>query len=410
MRNEVGQRNKAQQQTYAHAEGQAGDSADQRDNGGFDEELTFDVDGSCTECLADSDLASALRDGDQHDVHDPDAAEGEGKERDGSEEQGHHGEDSLGKLRPIEGVPYPQSFFVVWIVVVTFGDDPFDLGDCFFVQIGRDGFDDDVVDEAANDAGALGWGEVARHGGVVGKELRVVRAASVAAILFLLGENADDGVLIAVDYQGLSDDGLAGKELAVRFGAEEDHASALGFILLGHQASLFDGEGAKALVLRPDPADGAVRCIPLAHLGDGATQLRTYGFDQRGLLLDGDGVIDGEANIPAGSVSACLSACFSTEEDGNVSADAAEMLFLIYVEADAEADQQNDRGDTPHDAEHRQKAAKLRFPERGQRLLKNLVERHRRNGSRTRMELLPRLRKNHREGSFTECIQGDALR
>ena len=109
--------------------------------------------------------------------------------------------------------------------------------------------------------------------------------------------------MVAVDHEGLADDGLAGEELAVGFGAEEDDAGALGFILLGHQASLLDGERAEALVLRPDAAYGAAGGVPLADLGDGAAQLRAYGFDERGLLLDGDGVIDGEANVAAGSVS-----------------------------------------------------------------------------------------------------------
>ena len=185
--------------------------------------------------------------------------------------------------------------------------------------------------------------------------------------------------MIAVDHQGLADDGFAGKELAVGFGAEEDDAGAFGLVLLAHEASLLDGEGAKALILRPDSAYGAAGCVPLADLGDGAAQLRAYGFDERGLLLDGDGVVDGEANVAAGGVSAGLCAGLAAEEDGDVGADAAQMLLLINVEADAETDQQNDRGDAPHDAEHGQEAAKLRLPEGGQRLLEDLVERHRRN-------------------------------
>ena len=173
------------QQTDADAEGQAGDSADERDDGGFDEELAFDVDGGCAERFADADFARALGDGDEHDVHDADAAEGEGEESDGSEEEGHDAEDALGELGSFERVPDPQSFFVVGIVVVALGDDSLDLGNGLFVQVGRDRLDDDVVDEAAHDSGAFRWREVARHGGVVGKELGVVRAAAVAAVLLL---------------------------------------------------------------------------------------------------------------------------------------------------------------------------------------------------------------------------------
>ena len=155
------------------------------------------------------------------------------------------------------------------------------------------------------------------------------------------------------------------KELPVCLGAWEHHALAFGRILLRHEASLLDGEGAEALVLRPDSAYGAVGCIPLTDFRNGTAQLGAYGFDERGQLLNGDGVIDGEANVAACGVSSCLCAGLSAEEDSDVGADAAEMLLLVQVETDAEAHEQNDRGDAPHDAEHRQEAAKLRFPERG---------------------------------------------
>ena len=379
MGNEVGQRNEPQQQTDAYAEGQTGDPADQSDDRGFDQELAFDIDGGCAERFANADFARALGDGDKHDVHDADAAESESQQRDGSEEEGHHAEDALGKLRSFERVPYPERFFVVGIVVVALGDDSFDLSDGLFVQIGRDRLDDDVVDEAAHDAGTLGRREVPRHCGVGCKELSVVRAASIAAILLLFGEHADDGVLIAGDHEGLSDDALPGK--SCRF------ASAPRMMTRAPSAS------SCSLIRRPcstvrernrwycghTPRTAAAGRIPLADFGDGAAQLGAYGFDQRGLLLDCDGVVDREANVAAGGVSACLCAGLSAEEDGDVGADAAQMLLLIHVEADAETYQQNDGGDAPHDSEHRQKAAKLRFPERGQRLLENLVERHRRN-------------------------------
>src|SRR5947209_4221901 len=133
MRNEVGERDEPQQETDADAEGQAGDSADESDDGGFDEELTLDVHGSCAEGFADADFAGALGDGDEHDVHDADAAERESEECDGSEEEGHYAEDAFGELRSFERVPYPEGFFIVGIVVVALGDDSFDLSDGFFV-------------------------------------------------------------------------------------------------------------------------------------------------------------------------------------------------------------------------------------------------------------------------------------
>ncbi len=138
---------------------EAGDTADEGDDGGFDEELAADVDGGCAESLADADLAGALGDGDQHDVHHADAAEREGQQRDGAEEERHDAEDALGKLRAFERVPDPERFLVVRVVVVAFGDDSLDLIERLLVQVRRDGFDDDVVDEAAYDAGRSGGGK-----------------------------------------------------------------------------------------------------------------------------------------------------------------------------------------------------------------------------------------------------------
>jgi hypothetical protein len=111
-------------------------------------------------------------------------------------------------------------------------------------------------------------------------------------------------------------------------------------------------------------------------------------------------------DVAASGVTACLRASFSAEDDCDVGSDAAKVFLLIHVEADAEADEKNDRGDAPHDAEHGQEAAKLRLPERRQRLLKNLVERHGGTDPGTRIELLPRIRNNPYGGSVSDRLMG----
>jgi hypothetical protein len=47
----------------------------------------------------------------------------------------------------------------------------------------------------------------------------------------------------------LADGGLAGKELAVGVGAEDDDAVGVGFVVGGEETALIDGEGAEGLVL-----------------------------------------------------------------------------------------------------------------------------------------------------------------
>src|SRR5277367_4046382 len=115
---------------------------------------------------------------------------------------------------------------------------------------------------------------------------------------------------------------------------------------------MLDGAGAEALILGPDAADGAAGRVPLADFGDGAAKFGADSFDECGLLLDCNGVVDGEADVAACGVTSGLGSGFAAEEDGDVGADAAEALFLVCVEADAETNEKDDRGDSPHDSEH----------------------------------------------------------
>src|SRR5579871_6002495 len=64
------------------------ESADHGDNGGLDQELQEDVARGGADGLADADLAGALRDRDQHDIHDPDAPHDQRDDRDGCKKRG----------------------------------------------------------------------------------------------------------------------------------------------------------------------------------------------------------------------------------------------------------------------------------------------------------------------------------
>ena len=60
------------------ARGDTEQAADAADHAGFDQELGDDALALGTDGLADTDLPGALGDGDQHDVHNADAADGQG--------------------------------------------------------------------------------------------------------------------------------------------------------------------------------------------------------------------------------------------------------------------------------------------------------------------------------------------
>ena len=76
----------------AGRDGEADDDADQpaeeRQGQGLDQELGEDVAAARADRLADADLAGPLADRDQHDVHDPDAADDERDRGDPAEQQG----------------------------------------------------------------------------------------------------------------------------------------------------------------------------------------------------------------------------------------------------------------------------------------------------------------------------------
>src|SRR5579864_1923956 len=87
---------------------QAKAAADKRDDGGFGEELTADVARGGAKCFADADLAGTLGDGDEHDVHDADAAECKCEQGDGGEEDRHDVENAISELDAVERVPDPE--------------------------------------------------------------------------------------------------------------------------------------------------------------------------------------------------------------------------------------------------------------------------------------------------------------
>src|SRR5581483_4474193 len=291
------------------------------------------------------------------------------------EEERHDVEDAVGELDAVERVPDPQGVEVDGVKVVARAEDLADLTHGGFVELRVYWRNDDVIDVAGEGAFEVRR-EVALHGGEGNEELGVVRAGAVASVLLLFLEHAHDGVGIAGDLDGLADGGFSGEELALGVGSEHDDARGVVFVLLGHEAALRDGEGAEVLILGPDAPDGTVGRVPLADFIDALADLGRDGFDEGSELLAGDGVVDAEENVAAGGIALVRHAGFAAEHDGDVRADGGELLALLDAETDAEADEENDRGDAPEDAEHGEEAAELRLPEGSECLLEDLAKGH----------------------------------
>src|SRR6185437_1182171 len=91
------------EEAYGQGQGQsdnsADDSAGERDDDGFGQELQLDLAIGCAQGLADADFADARAHGGQHDVHDADAADGQG---DGGDQHQDGGQDVGNGARHIQ--------------------------------------------------------------------------------------------------------------------------------------------------------------------------------------------------------------------------------------------------------------------------------------------------------------------
>jgi len=82
-----------------HAEEQAEKAAEHAHDDALDEELRQHVGAARADGQADADLAGPLRHADEHDVHDPDAADQQRDRGNRREQQRHHLRAPLGRLR-----------------------------------------------------------------------------------------------------------------------------------------------------------------------------------------------------------------------------------------------------------------------------------------------------------------------
>src|ERR1700761_9390970 len=98
-----------------HADG----TGHEGENQAFKKELREDVAAACAKGFEDADLAGALCDGDEHDVHDAHAADGEGHGADDAEENLEADGEGHDLLRVIYGVPHVEGFGVGGVEVVA---------------------------------------------------------------------------------------------------------------------------------------------------------------------------------------------------------------------------------------------------------------------------------------------------
>src|ERR1700687_6283533 len=132
---EVGHRQQVDQCTQAEREEQTATAADQRNNECFQEELPQEAVRRSSNGFAYSDLAGALANRYQHDVHDTEATEKQGYDADRAEKVLHairHGAEGFCFL---DGVPDGASFFIARIEIVQSSQQAPDLSLARFVVL-----------------------------------------------------------------------------------------------------------------------------------------------------------------------------------------------------------------------------------------------------------------------------------
>src|ERR1700761_5079350 len=122
-----------------HADGAGHEGEDQA----FKKELREDVAAARAEGFEDADLAGALGDGDEHDVHDADAADGEGHGADDAEQDLKADGEGHDLLRVLDGVPHTEGLFIGGVEVVTLREHGADGGDGAEMELWRRWLEDD---------------------------------------------------------------------------------------------------------------------------------------------------------------------------------------------------------------------------------------------------------------------------
>ena len=324
-----------------------------------------------TESLAQSDFASALGDGDEHDVDDADGAERKRDQTDGAKEFVHGIEDGTHQLRLLDGIPAFERVFIVIVEVVIAGNDAarLILGEQVFV--GDAGL---IVDQGNRVVGLFALErEVAAHNleGNVGAGIGGVVVAPADAF-----QRADDLEAIIVEQNERAHGGASRKKVARHLIAENDDVAFLRFVEVVKPASQLQREKADSVVLRfgageltagaGEFADG-VHVVGGENGGDGPNVGR--------LFADVEVVLIGEPVLAGGVHAARNSRSAAGEKKHDVFAVLRKTALVAGSEALAEADQQQQGADTPGDAEHGEERAEFVRPEGAENLRENVDHR-----------------------------------
>ncbi|ESX92842.1 hypothetical protein X754_19150 [Mesorhizobium sp. LNJC403B00] len=297
----------------------------------------------------DADLAGALSDRDQHDVHDADAADQQADARDGAQHAGHGGGGAGHGVGDLGHVADREIVFAVRRDAAGVAQNVLDSRLQFGGRGAVVGGDVDVVDVAvAGDAALIGG---KRHQ----DDIVLVLAEAGIALGF---EQADDLARGAVDADDLAL-GFAGAEelLAHRF-ADQAHAGAGACFRIRERAARHQLPVAGVEIGAVGAGDARGQALGAENDADLFLRRRRNGARPGQMCDEGGYILVGQRPYrlvePAWSAAACRAA---GTDDEQVRAELGDVRLDLGRGARADGQHGDDGGDTDDDAEQRQERA-----------------------------------------------------
>ena len=187
--------------------------------------------------------------------------------------------------------------------------------------------------------------------------------------------HADDFKADAIEQDGRAHGRASGKYVLQQLPANHGDPARFGVVLIVEPAARPHGDIADLVVLGRNAEHLAVGGTVIA---DGANVLAVeHGgkiLERARLAANGEVILISEMVGAAGLRAAFDGGNASGEGEHDVLAEVLQLLLLPAAEALAQADQQQQRSDSPGNAEHGEKRAQLVGPQRGQRLANDFDE------------------------------------
>src|ERR1051326_8855722 len=299
---------------------------------------------------AHADLARPLRDGDEHHVHDADPADDERDRGDGDEQQRQRaarfelGLDDVLRIADVEVVVLLGTEMVA-VAQQRRGLLPGELDD-----VGRDGGAEDVVEPG--DAHQLFLrGGVRQDDGVV---------------LVLAGhrqpfrrERRHDFARHGFHAHDFADRILGAEEVVAHGLAEDADGGGALDVVLRERRALRDRPSLDIKVFGRDAAERAEPVLVAVDDLRGSVDVRRDALDQRDLVLDGDGVAEGERLRAARAGADAVDRAAAGLDPDEVVAEVVELLLDARLPGFADGHDADHRGDADGDAEDGEHAAHL---------------------------------------------------